>query len=151
MEVILLEKVGKLGGLGDKANVKAGFGRNYLIPYGKAVAANKGNLEAFEARRVELEAAAQEKLGAAQARAEALADLVITIESNAGDEGKLFGSIGTRDIADAVTAAGQEVEKSEVRMPEGPIREVGEFDVDIQLHTDVTTSVKVVVAAGAAA
>ncbi|KZY59005.1 50S ribosomal protein L9, partial [Oleiphilus sp. HI0061] len=132
MEVILLEKVGKLGGLGDKVTVKAGYGRNFLLPYGKAVAANEANVAEFEARRAELEKAAAEKLAAAEARAEQLNEKEVTIVSRAGDEGKLFGSIGVRDVADAVTAAGVEVAKSEVRLPEGAIRNVGEFDVAIQ-------------------
>ena len=147
MEVILLDKVGKLGNVGDRVDVKAGFGRNYLLPTGKAILANAANIAEFEAKRAELEAAAAAKVGAAEARAEKLADLVVTISANAGDEGKLFGSIGTRDIAEAITAAGVEVEKAEVKLPEGALREVGEFDVDVQLHSDVITTVKVVVAA----
>ncbi|WP_210397803.1 50S ribosomal protein L9 [Motiliproteus sediminis] len=147
MEVILLEKVGKLGGLGDKVNVKAGFGRNYLVPQGKAVPATKANVASFEARRAELEKAAAEALAAAQARGEKLDGLEVSIVSKAGDEGKLFGSIGTRDIADAIVAAGVEVEKSEVRLPEGALRHTGEFDIDVQLHSDVTATVKLVVVA----
>jgi large subunit ribosomal protein L9 len=146
MQVILLEKVGKLGDLGDQVNVKAGYGRNFLIPLGKAVPASAGNVADFETRRAELEAAAAEKVAAAQARADKLSGVVVTMESNAGEEGKLFGSIGTRDIADAISATGNEVAKSEVKMPEGVIRELGEYDVSIQLHSDVTTVVKVVVA-----
>ncbi|MFL0798119.1 MAG: 50S ribosomal protein L9 [Cellvibrionaceae bacterium] len=148
MQVILLEKVGKLGAVGDQVNVKAGFGRNFLIPFGKAVPATKENVADFEARRAELEAAAAEKIGTATARAEKLAELAsVTIAANAGDEGKLFGSIGTRDIADAITAAGAEVAKAEVRLPEGALREVGEFDVAIQLHSDVQQTIKVVIEA----
>ena len=147
MEVILLEKVGKLGGLGDKVNVKAGFGRNFLFPYGKAVPANAANVAEFEARRAELEKAAAEKLDAANARAEQLNEKAVTITSKAGDEGKLFGSIGVRDVADAVTAAGVEVSKSEVRLPSGPIREVGEFEVAIQVHSDVTAVINLSVVA----
>lgn len=143
MQVILLEKVGKLGDLGDQVAVKAGFGRNYLIPYGKAVPATKGNVADFEVRRAELEAAAAEKRAAAEARAEKLAALNITIAGNAGDEGKLFGSIGTRDLADAITAAGVEVTKAEVRLPNGVIREIGEFEVSVQLHAEVTQVVNV--------
>jgi large subunit ribosomal protein L9 len=142
MEVILLEKVGKLGGLGDKVTVKSGFGRNFLVPYGKAVPANAANIAEFEARRAELEKAAAEKLAGAQARAEELNDKAITITSKAGDEGKLFGSIGVRDVADAVSAAGVELGKSEVRLPAGPIRDIGEYDVTIQLHSDVTATIK---------
>lgn len=147
MQVILLEKVGKLGDLGDQVSVKAGFGRNFLIPYGKAVPATAANIADFQARRAELEAAAAEKRGVAQARAAKLAELTLTIGANAGDEGKLFGSIGTRDLADAITAAGVEVNKSEVRLPTGVIREVGEFEIDIQLHSDVTQTVKLLVVA----
>ncbi|KZZ14863.1 50S ribosomal protein L9, partial [Oleiphilus sp. HI0079] len=132
MEVILLEKVGKLGGLGDKVTVKSGFGRNFLVPFGKAVPANAENVAQFEARRAELEKAAAEKLAAAEARAAELNEKSVTITSKAGDEGKLFGSIGVRDVADAVTAAGTEVSKSEVRLPEGPIRAVGDYEIDIQ-------------------
>jgi len=138
MQVILLEKIGRLGNLGDQVNVKSGYGRNFLIPYGKAVAATKNNIAEFEQRRADLEAAAAAKRAEAEARAARLADLVVTIAANAGDEGKLFGSIGTRDIAEAITAAGVEVNKSEVRLPNGVLREVGEFQVDIQVHSDVT-------------
>ena len=147
MEVILLEKVAKLGELGDKVNVKSGFGRNFLIPYAKAVPATAANLADFETRRAGLQAAADAALAAAQQRAEKLADFSITIEANAGEEGKLFGSIGTRDIADAVSAAGQAVEKSEVSLPTGAIREVGTYDVALQLHGDVTANITVIVKA----
>ncbi|MBD2857956.1 50S ribosomal protein L9 [Spongiibacter sp. KMU-158] len=147
MQVILLEKVGKLGNLGDQVNVKSGYGRNFLVPFGKAVPATADNVKAFEARRAELEAAAAEKLSEATARAEQLAAVSVTIEANAGEGGKLFGSIGTRDIADAVTAAGVAIDKSEVRMPEGPIREIGSFEVAIQIHSDVTQNVNVTVVA----
>ena len=143
MQVILLEKVGKLGDLGDQVSVKSGFGRNFLIPYGKAVPATKGNVADFEVRRAELEKVAAEKRAAAEARAEKLAALNITIAGNAGDEGKLFGSIGTRDLADAITTAGVEVTKAEVRLPDGVIREIGEFEVSIQLHAEVTQVVNV--------
>ena len=147
MEVILLEKVANLGSLGDKVTVKAGYGRNFLLPYGKAVPATEANLKAFEERRAELEKAAAEKLSAAQARAEALEGAAFTISSKAGEEGKLFGSIGVRDIADAITAGGTEVEKSEVRLPEGPIRVTGEYEIELQLHSDVEVSVKLAVVA----
>ena len=147
MDVILLEKVGKLGAIGDKVAVKAGFGRNFLIPQGKAVFATEANLADFEQRRAELEAAAADKLSKAEARAAELTQLAsVTIGAVAGDEGKLFGSIGARDIAEAVSAAGVEVAKSEVNLPEGPLRELGEFDVTIQLHSDLSTSIQVVVA-----
>lgn len=145
MNVILLEKVGRLGGIGDQVRVKAGFGRNYLIPFGKAVPATAGNIAEFEARRGELERVAAEKKQVADQRAARLAEMTITIAANAGDEGKLFGSIGTRDVAEAITKAGVEVAKSEVRMPAGVIREVGEYTLDIQLHTDVKQPVKIVV------
>lgn len=141
MEVILLEKIAKLGDLGDKVNVKSGFGRNFLIPYGKAVPATEANLADFEARRADLEAAAAQLLSEATARSEQLADLVVTITANAGEEGKLFGSIGTRDVADAVSAAGCAVTKSEVRMPHGVIREVGDYEIALQLHGDVSVTI----------
>lgn len=141
MQVILLEKVGRLGNLGDQVNVKPGYGRNFLLPFGKAVAATKDNIAEFEKRRAELEAAATARRATAEERAGKLAELVVTIAANAGDEGKLFGSIGTRDIADAVTKAGVAVEKSEVRLPNGVIRETGEFQVDVQLHSDVTQAI----------
>ncbi|MBE9396468.1 50S ribosomal protein L9 [Pontibacterium sp. N1Y112] len=147
MEVILLEKIGKLGNLGDKVTVKGGYGRNYLMPQGKAVAATEANVAKFEERRAELEAAAAAALNAATARAEELNEKEITIVSKAGDEGKLFGSIGTKDIADAITAAGAEVEKSEVRLPEGALRHTGEFEVAVQLHPEVTATVKLTVVA----
>jgi large subunit ribosomal protein L9 len=149
MEVILLEKIGKLGSLGDKVSVKAGFGRNYLVPNGKAVPATAANVAKFEERRAELEKAAADNLAAAEARAEALNGFEVTIASKAGDEGKLFGSIGTRDIADALTAAGQDVAKSEVRLPEGALRTVGEFNVALQLHAEVSTEVVIKVVAEA--
>jgi large subunit ribosomal protein L9 len=142
MQVILLEKVGRLGNLGDQVNVKSGYGRNFLIPFSKAVSATKDNIAEFEKRRAGLEAAAAERRAGAEARAAKLAELVVTIAANAGDEGKLFGSIGTRDIADAISAAGVAVEKSEVRLPNGVIREIGEFDIDVQLHSDVMQSIK---------
>jgi large subunit ribosomal protein L9 len=146
MEVILLENISNLGTLGDKVDVKAGFGRNYLIPQGKAVPATEDAVAQFEARRAELEAAAAEALAAAEARAAAINALqLITITANAGEEGKLFGSIGTRDIADAVVAAGVEVDKSEVRLPEGALRETGEYEISIQVHGDVTGTIAVAV------
>ncbi len=144
MEVILLEKVRNLGNLGDKVNVKSGYGRNFLIPQSKAVMATKENVEKFEARRAELEAKAAEELAAAQARAEKLAEVAeVTIPANAGEEGKLFGSVAASDIVDALSAAGVEVEKREVLLPEGPIRQLGEFDIELALHTDVTQVIKV--------
>ncbi len=146
MEIILLDKIANLGGLGDKVSVKAGYARNFLFTQGKAVPATKANLEVFEARRAELEAKIAEELAAANARAEKIAEMgSVTIASPAGDEGKLFGSVGTRDIADAITAAGVEVAKSEVKLPTGTLREVGEHEVELQLHSDVMTSIKVVI------
>lgn len=146
MEVILLENIVNLGALGDTVDVKAGYGRNFLIPQGKAVPATRDNVAKFEARRAELEAAAAAANAAAEARAEAINALgLISIPANAGEEGKLFGSIGTRDIADAVTAAGVEVDKAEVRLPEGALRELGEYEVAIQLLGDVTASVAIAV------
>ena len=147
MEVILLEKVAKLGDLGDKVNVKSGFGRNFLIPYGKAVPASEENLREFEARRAELQASADEVLAVAKDRAEKMADLSITIKANAGDEGKLFGSVGTKDISDELVKNGFDTKKSEVRLPTGAIREIGEYDINLQLHSDVNVTVKVIVAA----
>lgn len=149
MNIILLDKVANLGSLGDQVNVKAGYARNFLFPQGKAVPANKANIEMFEARRAELEAKLAADLQAAQERAEKINALeAIVISSKAGDEGKLFGSIGTRDIADAVTAAGVSVEKSEILMPHGTIREVGEYEIELQLHADVLAAVTLKVEAG---
>ena len=147
MDVILLEKVGKLGSLGDQVSVKAGYGRNYLIPFGKAVPATKENIASFDARRAELEKAAAEKLAEAEARSTKLQDLKVSIAANAGEEGKLFGSIGTTDIAEAITAAGIPVAKSEIRLPNGAIREIGEYSVSVQLHTDVSQNVTIIVVA----
>ena len=148
MEVILLEKIANLGNLGDKVNVKSGYGRNYLLPQGKATAATAENVAAFEARRAELEKQAADKKAAAEARGAQLSELEVTITASAGDEGKLFGSIGTHDIADALTAAGVPVAKAEVRLPNGTIRQVGEYDVALHLHTDVEAAVKLIVVAG---
>ncbi len=147
MEIILLEKVTNLGNLGDKVNVKGGYARNFLLPQGKATMATAENVAAFEARRAELEKQAADKKANAEARAQELSELEVTITATAGDEGKLFGSIGTHDIADALTASGIEVAKSEVRLPNGTIRHVGEYDVTVHLHTDVEATVRVVVVA----
>lgn len=147
MDVILLEKIGKLGTIGDQVKVKAGFGRNFLVPQGKAVPATESNIKEFEARRAELEAAAAEKVKGAQERADKLTDMSVTIPANAGDEGKLFGSVGPADIANALTEAGVPMEKSEINLPEGPLREVGEYDIDLQLHADISQTVKVIVIA----
>ncbi|EIK44512.1 50S ribosomal subunit protein L9 [Cellvibrio sp. BR] len=145
MEVILLDKVGRLGAIGDKVTVKSGYGRNFLLPQGKAIAATAKNIADFEARRAGLEAAAAAKIAEATARAEKLAALQVTIAANAGDEGRLFGSIGTRDIADAITAAGVEVAKSEIRLPQGVLREIGQYEIDVQLHAEVIQAVKLAV------
>jgi len=145
MEVILLEKVGKLGALGDRVTVKGGYARNFLLPQGRAVLANEANIAEFETRRAELEKAAQEQLDAAAARAESLNGKTVAITAKAGDEGKLFGSIGTRDLAELISSAGIQVEKSEIRLPNGPIRQIGEFEIDIQLHADVKTTLSLVV------
>ena len=144
MEVILLDNIGSLGVLGDRVDVKPGYGRNFLIPQGKAVPATQDNVAKFETRRAELEAAAAETLAAAQARGEALTALeAVDIAATAGEEGKLFGSVGTRDIAEALAAAGCEVDKSEVRLPEGVIRELGEYEIMIQVHAEVSASVAI--------
>ena len=146
MDIILLDKIANLGGLGDKVTVKSGYARNFLFPQGKAVPATKVNVEKFEQRRAELEAKIADQHAAAQARADKIAALgEVTIASPAGDEGKLFGSVGTRDIADAITAAGVEVTKSEVKLPTGTLRETGEFEIDLQVHSDVTTTIKLVI------
>ena len=147
MEVILLEKIGKLGELGDKVNVKSGFGRNYLIPQGKAVSATAANVARFEERCAELEAAAAEALSAAQTRAEALEGKDVTISAVAGDEGKLFGSIGARDIADTINATGAEIDKSEVRLPNGVLRNTGEYEIAVQLHSEVAVTVNLKIVA----
>lgn len=147
MEVILLEKVGKLGTVGDKVDVKAGFGRNFLLPQGKAVSATEESLKDFEARRAELEKAAANKKESAEIRARELEELTVTIAAKAGDEGKLFGSIGARDIAEAITAMGVEVTKVEVKLPEGTLRETGEFEIDVQLYVDVVQTVKLQIVA----
>lgn len=143
VEVILLEKVAKLGGLGDKVTVKSGYGRNFLIPQKKAVPATAANVESFEARRADLEKQAAEKLATAEKRAEQLKELELTLAVKAGDEGKLFGSIGTRDLADLISSTGIEANKSEIRLPNGPLRTVGTFEITLQLHADVTTALTV--------
>lgn len=145
MEVILLEKIQNLGELGSKVSVRSGYGRNFLIPQGKAIPATSDNVAKVEARRKELEDAAAAKLAAARARAESLAQLSVRIPARVGDEGRLFGSIGTVDIAEAVTAAGVPLAKQEVRLPGGPLRTVGDYEIDLHLHTDVDARVKVAV------
>ncbi len=143
MEVILLEKVENLGTIGERVKVRSGYGRNFLLPQGKATLATAANIEKFEAIRAELEAKSAEELTRAQGRAKLLAGKVVKLSAKAGTEGKLFGSIGTVDIADALTALGFEVERREVRMADGPIRQVGNHEIEVHLHTDVTVAVPV--------
>ena len=150
MELILLQKVTNLGGLGDKVKVKPGYGRNFLVPQGKAVPATAANIAEFEARRAEYEAKAQASLGDAEARKAKLEGASVTIYANASSEGKLYGSVGPREIAEALTKLGMPVGKSEVVMGEGAIRNVGETEIVVHLHADVETPVKVIVAAEAA-
>jgi large subunit ribosomal protein L9 len=147
MEIILLQKVDNVGGIGDLVRVKSGYARNYLIPQGKATLATPENKAKFESRRAELEAKAASELAAAQARAKKLEGLVLKIEMQAGAEGKLFGSVGTVDIAEAIGKNGVEVERSEIRLPDGPLRVVGEHQIELHLHTDVNVGLKVVIEA----
>lgn len=142
MEVILLQDVGNLGELGDKVTVKAGYGRNYLIPQHIAVPATKENLEEFEERRAELQRIADEKLAEAKKRAELVNGLDITLTVKAGEEGKLFGSVTVRDIAEAAGKRGVEIDNSEINLPEGPIRALGEYEIDVQLHPEVNAVLK---------
>ena len=145
MEVILLEKIGKLGSLGDRVTVKGGYARNFLLPQGRAVLASEANVGEFEARRTELEKSAQDQMDSATLRAEGLNPKVVEIMAKAGEEGKLFGSIGTRDIAEAAVAKGFLLDKSEIRLPEGPLRSLGNHEVQCQLHADVFTTITVMV------
>ena len=146
MQVILLQTIKNLGDLGAVVDVRSGYGRNFLIPQGKALPATKGNLAEVEQRRAELEKQAAEQLAAAQERGEKLNEASVTVTSKAGDEGKLFGSVGTRDIAEAITAStGVEVEKAEVKLPHGALRNTGEYDIDVVLHADVTVTIKLAV------
>jgi len=147
MEVILFEKIDRLGGIGDLVNVKAGFARNYLLPQGKAKVATEENKAEIEARRAEFEKLAAEQLAAAEKRKEAIEAMSIEITAKSGTEGKLFGSIGNIDISKAITEAGVEVEKREVRLPEGPIRMAGEYEIDLHLHTDVDAVAKITIIA----
>ena len=147
MEVILLEKIANLGNLGDKVIIKSGYGRNYLVPQGKAVPATATKIAEFEARRAELEKAAAEKLSAAQKLGNELNKLQIVITQKAGDEGRLFGSVGTHNIAEAITVAGIAVEKHQIRLPNGAIRHIGEYPIDINLHSDVIVTLAIKVAA----
>ena len=143
MEIILLEKVANLGVLGDRIKVKPGYARNFLIPKGKATEATEANLARFEARRAELERIAAESLAMARTRAAQLAELIVTLSVKTGSEGRLFGSVGAADIANAVSAAGIELQKHEVRLPAGSIRQIGEYDVDLHLHSEVKTQIRV--------
>jgi len=145
MEVILLENIAKLGILGDRVNVKSGYGRNYLVPQQKAVPATEENVKVFESRKAELQLQASDKLNVAQGRSEQIEALNVSITSKAGDEGKLFGSITVRDIAEAATSRGVTIEKSEVRLPDGPLRELGEYEITIHLHSEVEAVLKVAV------
>jgi large subunit ribosomal protein L9 len=147
MEIILLQKVDNVGGIGDLVRVKSGYARNYLIPQGKATVATAENKAKFELRRAELEAKAAAEVAAAQARAKKLEGLVLKIEMQAGAEGKLFGSVGTVDIAEAIAKQGVEVERSEIRLPDGPLRSVGDHQVVLHLHTDVNVEIKIVIEA----
>lgn len=147
MEIILLQKVDNVGGIGDRVRVKSGYARNYLIPQGKATLATAANIAKFESRRTELEAKAAGELAAAQARAKKLEGLKIKIEMQAGTEGKLFGSVGTVDIAEEVGKRGIEIERSEVRLPDGPLRTVGEHHIELHLHADVNVGLTVVIEA----
>ncbi len=147
MEIILLKKVENLGALGNVVNVRPGYARNFLIPQGKAKMATKANIAEFEARRAELEAEAADALSAAQARKAQLEGMVLTITAKAGNEGKLFGSVTNHEIADAINATGIQVERREIRMSEGALRHVGEFEVGVHLHTEVDTLIKVIVEA----
>ncbi|HAS52277.1 MAG TPA: 50S ribosomal protein L9 [Gammaproteobacteria bacterium] len=149
MEIILLEKINKLGILGDRIKVKPGYARNYLIPKGKATTATPANIARFEARRAELERVAAEQLARARARSEQLAELIVTLSVKTGTEGRLFGSVGAADIANAVAAAGIELEKQEIRLSTGPIRQIGEYDVDLHLHPEVKSQIRVNVIAEA--
>lgn len=149
MKVILLEKIRNLGELGDSVTVANGYGRNFLLPQGKAAPATKDNLEKFETRRAELVKKAAEELAAAEARAAKVEALTVSIEAYAGDEGKLFGSVGTKDVAEAATAAGVALEKHEIRMPNGALRTIGDFEVAVHLHPDVNATLKLAVTAQA--
>lgn len=145
MQIILLQRIVNLGKLGETVDVKPGYGRNFLIPQGKALPATKANIEKFEARRAELEAEEAAEIATAQTRADALTDVNVIMRAKSGDEGKLFGSIGTRDIAEALTNSGLEVDRAEIKLPEGTLRQIGEYSVDIQLHHDVTATILVTI------
>ena len=148
-QVILLDTVHSLGKLGDQVSVRNGYARNYLIPYGKAVPANKDTIAQFEIKRAELEKLAQEKLAAAQARADALSKLVLTIPVKAAEEGRVYGSVGLSELVSAASEAGCELAKSEIRLPDGALRQLGEHEVTVQLHSDVVLTMKVNIVAEA--
>lgn len=145
MEVILLEKIDRLGGLGDKVRVRPGYARNYLLPQGKAKFATPENIAEFEQKRAELEKAAAEALAAAAQRRDAVEGMVIEIHAKSGGEGKLFGSVGAGDIAEAISTRGVAVEKREVRLPEGPLRQTGEFEVELHLHAEIDAAIRVII------
>lgn len=147
MEVILLEKMGKVGDVGDQITVKAGYARNYLFPFSKAIPATKENIATFEARKGELLKKAAEKMEGEKKRAALLSGIVVTIEANASDEGKLYGSVGTREIVKAAANIGHTIDKSEVELPEGPLQHTGDYDITIHLSPEVSTEIKVVIAA----
>ena len=147
MQVILLEKIGRLGELGQQVNVKPGYGRNYLIPNGKAVPATPGNVEKFEAQRAELEKAQADSLATAQGRAEKLNELEVTLRRKVVSDDKLYGSVGISEIADAIADSGLEVTKREISLPDGPFKSVGEYEVELHLHADVDARIKLVIAA----
>jgi large subunit ribosomal protein L9 len=147
MNIILLEKINNLGALGEKVKVKSGYGRNFLIPQGKAIPATPANLEKFESQRAELEKLAAESMASAQVRAEQLNGKEIVIVRKAGDEGRMFGSVTNGDVAEAISAAGIEVAKREIRMPSGAIRELGEYEITIHLHSDVNATITLLVEA----
>jgi len=147
MDVILLQKVANLGGIGDRVQVSSGYGRNFLLPKGKATLATPSNVAKFELRREELERIASDDLSKGEARASALKDFMLRISAKAGSEGKLFGSIGTADIADACSSQGHKIERSEVRLPSGPIRMIGEHQVVLHLHTDIDVQLLVTIVA----
>lgn len=145
MDVILLEKVENLGNIGDRVKVRSGYGRNFLLPRGKATLATPSNVAVFEARRAEFEKKEAEELEAARSRAASAAKLTLRLSAKAGTEGKLFGSLGTADIAEACTAAGVAVKRSEVRLPDGPIRTLGDHSIELHLHSDVNAVVRITV------
>lgn len=146
MEIILLEKVKHLGNIGDKTKVKSGYARNFLLPQSKAVLATKANIEKFNASRAEFEKRAADALAKAQERKTEFDNLSVTIDAKVSDEGKLFGSIGIREIAAAINKAGKEINKSEISLPQGPIHQTGDYEINLQLHTDVTATVKIKIA-----